>query len=130
MGNPTTFGLCGISFVKVKFIPYYFFSDNVIKRARLKGFQETAQIALLRAADVGQLVHIRGTVIRVSNISEMCTWLTFECEKCETDCVVEQKPQGKYTRPLKCPQENCRSQSFSVKRSCPSTWTVSSQTIR
>ena len=104
-------------------------TNNVIKRARLKGFKESAQIGHLRAIDVGQLVHIRGTVVRVGHISEMCTWLTYECERCDNFCVVEQ-PHGKYTRPQKCPQEGCRSQTFVPKRNYPSTWTVPSQTIR
>ena len=60
----------------------------------------------------------------------MCTWLTFECEKCESDCVVEQKQRGKYTRPQKCPSgDGCRSQSFVPKRNCPSTWSIKNKAM-
>ena len=120
-------------------------------------FRESVHIDHLRAANVGQLIHIRGTAIRyviysyafykqcfikpqkvftcfensrVTNAAQMCTWLTFECEKCESDCVVEQKQRGKYTRPQKCPSgDGCRSQSFVPKRNCPSTWSIKKQSI-
>ena len=106
--------------------------EKQVMRARLVNLHKkhTFSITSLKSADVGKIVKINGSVIRVANISQMCTWLTFKCENCDALCGVEQKPKGRYVLPNKCPSEGCRSQTFTPLRSDPSTMTVNSQTIR
>ena len=67
----------------------------------------------LKAEKLSRLLCVKGTVIRVANVTQMNTWLTYECLKCESLCSVEQAPKGLFTRPNRCPQDGCRSQTFS-----------------
>ena len=104
--------------------------NKVIMRPRLTGVKRVGSLRDLRSENVGQLLSVQCSVIRQGHLSQLCTWLTFQCEKCDSFCVVEQKPKGRYVRPNKCPSEGCRSQIFTPQRSHPATKTVNSQMIR
>ena len=66
----------------------------------------------LKAEKLSRLLCVKGTVIRVANVTQMNTWLTYECLKCESLCSVEQAPKGLFTRPNCCPQDGCTSKTF------------------
>eukprot|EP00093_Oithona_nana_P009976 09976.XXX_141707_143827_1 [CDS] Oithona nana genome sequencing. len=103
---------------------------KVIMRPRLTGLKSVGSLRDLRSHDVGKLLSFQCSVIRQGHISQLCTWLAFQCEKCDATCVVEQKPKGRYVRPNKCPSEGCRSQTFTPQRSHPATKTINSQMLR
>ena len=106
--------------------------EKQVMRARLVNLPKKYSESLtgLKSAGLNRIVKINGSVIRVANISQMCTWLTFKCEHCEALCGVEQKPKGRFVLPNKCPSDGCRSQTFTPCRSDPGTMTVNSQTIK
>ena len=98
---------------------------------RLRDFPDKpTQMERLKAEKLSRLLCVKGTVIRVANVTQMNTWLTYQCLKCEMLCSVEQAPKGLYTRPRSCPQEGCRSQTFTEMRTHASTLTINSQMIR
>ena len=98
---------------------------------RLRDFPDNpTQMERLKAEKLSRLLCVKGTVIRVANVTQMNTWLTYQCLKCEMLCSVEQAPKGLYTRPRCCPQEGCRSQTFTEMRTHASTLTINSQMIR
>lgn len=104
--------------------------EKVVMRPRLTGLKCAGSLRDLRSHDVGKLLSFQCSVIRQGHISQLCTWLAFQCEKCDAFCVVEQKPKGRYVRPNKCPSEGCRSQTFTPQRSHPATKTINSQMLR
>lgn len=98
---------------------------------RLKAFPwKPTVMEDLKASQVNKLLCIKGTLIRVANVMQMNTWLTFQCLKCDSFCSVEQKPKGRFTRPKRCPAEGCQSQTFTEMRTHPMTMTVNSQMVR
>ncbi len=129
---PRVFGIIGYGFYK-KFRE----EQTVVGETpslifpRLTGFSsEKTRINKLRSSDVGKLVTLKGTCIRVENIAQLNTWLAFLCDRCDNVCSVEQKPKGKYTRPIRCPHDGCKSQTFTPQRSDPGTLTADSQNVR
>ena len=104
--------------------------EKQVVKARLTGLKHATPLKDLKSQDVGRTVMVKGSVIRVENISQMCTWLTFKCENCDALCGVEQRSKGRFVRPNKCPSDGCRSQTFTANRSNPSTITVNRQFIR
>ena len=98
---------------------------------RLRKFTELpTPMENLKSSMVNRLLSVKGTVIRVANVMQMHTWVTFQCLKCDSYSSVEQKPKGKFTKPKSCPQDGCKSQTFTEMRTNPSTITVNSQMIR
>ena len=86
----------------------------------------------LRANLCDKLVTLSGTVIRISAVRPLCTWLTFECCKCSSLISVEQ-PLGVYTQPKQCnasQNKPCRSFRFTPLRSHVQTLNVDWQLIR
>ena len=86
----------------------------------------------LRANMYEKLVTLSGTVIRVSAVRPLCTWLTFECCKCNSLISVEQ-PLGVFTQPRQCNSikgKPCRSFYFSPLRSHEQTINVDWQLVR
>ena len=103
-------------------------------RARVKRREDEdirfTQLRDLKANLLDRVVDIKGTVIRVSNVRPMCTWLTFKCAKCGSFVSAEQ-PEGVYTEPKKCLTKSCKSNpTFVPNRSHPQTLTVDWQSIR
>ena len=90
------------------------------------------RIKHIRANLYEKLVTLSGTVIRVSAVRPLCTWLTFECCKCYSLISVEQ-PLGVYTQPKQCNSskgKQCRSFYFTPLRSHAQTLNVDWQLIR
>ena len=100
-------------------------------RARIKDLDDehVTQLKDLKAHLLESVVTIKGTVIRVSNVRPICTWLTFKCSKCGTLFSTEQ-PWGVYTEPRKCDGAKCRSTTFCAMRSHTQTLTTDWQSIR
>ncbi|XP_059929660.1 DNA helicase MCM8 isoform X1 [Gadus macrocephalus] len=97
--------------------------------ARLYNFEPLTPLRTLRASVFGRLVCVRGTVVRVSNIKPMCTRMAFLCQGCSHTHSVP-LPHGSFTTPVKCPQPECRSRSFTADRRSPLTHAVDWQTIK
>ncbi|XP_054655185.1 DNA helicase MCM8 isoform X1 [Dunckerocampus dactyliophorus] len=97
--------------------------------ARLYNYESLTPLRTLRASVFGQLVCVKGTVVRVSNIRPLCTRLAFRCMMCSHTLSLPLQ-RGKYTTPSKCNQSDCRSHSFSALRSSPLTQTVDWQLIK
>ncbi|XP_039994442.1 DNA helicase MCM8 [Xiphias gladius] len=97
--------------------------------ARLYNYEPLTPFRALRASVFGQLVCVRGTVVRVSSIRPICTRMAFKCLGCsKTQSLPLQR--GKYATPTKCIQPDCRSRSFAPSRSSPLTHTVDWQLIK
>lgn len=108
--------------------------DNLLSsvpfvRARLVGHGKLTPMRDLKANLFGRLVTVRGTVIRVSNLKPLCTWLTCQCSKCLALMSVEQ-PQGVHSKLGACIAPKCRSQALIPLRSHPQTLTEDWQLIR
>ena len=86
-----------------------------IVRARITNHEPMTPIKDLKTSLYGKLVTLRGTVVRVSNIKPVCTWLAFECSQCQGVQSVYQ-PYGKYLEPNKCPGPGCKSRRFNPIR--------------
>ena len=101
-------------------------------RARLIEHKPITRMKHLRASLYEKLVTLSGTVIRVSAVRPLCTWLTFECCKCHSLISVEQ-PLGVYTQPRQCNSSKpkpCRSFYFTPLRSHNQTLNVDWQLVR
>lgn len=100
---------------------------RIVNHGRVEG---TLSVEQLRASDVGKLISVTGTVIRVSPVQQTCTWMTFTCLRCDTESSVQQAPSGKFTQPSGCIKAGCRSHSFSPIKSSPHTLSSDTQCIR
>ena len=101
-------------------------------RARLTEHNPVTRMKHLRANMYEKLVTLSGTVIRVSAVRPLCTWLTFECCKCKSLISVEQ-PLGVFSQPKQCNSSKgkpCRSFYFTPLRSHRHTINVDWQLIR
>ncbi|CAB4057059.1 MCM8 [Lepeophtheirus salmonis] len=81
----------------------------------------------IKASLYGKLITLKGTVVRVSNIKPLCTWLAFKCSFCSHTISINQ-PEGRYTTPKRCSQ--CKRGSFEPLRVNSKTITEDWQRIR
>lgn len=70
----------------------------------------------LKAAYIGRLVSIRGTVVKVSTVRPLVVQMDFACEKCGAS-ITRVFPDGKFSRPMACIYVGCKSRSFNPIRS-------------
>ena len=60
----------------------------------------------IRSSHLGQLVTIKGMIVRASDVKPYCVVATYTCDKC--GCEVYQEVKGKEFTPLRsCPSETC-----------------------
>ncbi|XP_054257104.1 DNA helicase MCM8-like isoform X2 [Macrosteles quadrilineatus] len=98
-------------------------------RVRLLNYEPLTQLKNLKANLYGKLVCVRGTIIRVSNMKLLCTWLGFQCNTCGSVQTVKQQ-EGLYTQPTVCGSPTCRVRSFTPLCSSSLTQTLNWQTVR
>ena len=94
---------------------------------RLQGFTPTTKVRGIKAASYGRLVAVKGTVVRVSNVSPYCLSMAFECTAC-FDVRQHVLPGGLYQVPTRC--DRCNSTQFRPVKSFKTTRTVDRQTFR
>ncbi|XP_043234819.1 DNA helicase MCM8-like [Amphibalanus amphitrite] len=94
---------------------------------RLQGFTPTTKVRAVKAASFGRLVAVKGTVVRVSNVSPHCLSMAFECTAC-FDVRQHALPGGQYQLPSRC--ERCNGTQFRPVKSFKTTRTVDRQTFR
>ncbi|XP_071552427.1 DNA helicase MCM8-like [Panulirus ornatus] len=97
--------------------------------ARLTNLATFTQLKNLKASYYGKLLSVKGTVVRVSSIKPLCTRLAFTCIGCGSVQGLNQT-EGRYTMPMSCCIQNCRSRSFVPDRSHKLTHTVDWQSFR
>lgn len=56
----------------------------------------------------GQLISVRGTVIRVGGAENICTWLTFSCSQCGSEQAIRQVNRCRTMWPVSCKGKSCR----------------------
>nr|CAD7399794.1 unnamed protein product [Timema poppensis] len=100
-----------------------------IIRARPTNFEPVTELKNLKASYYGKLVSVRGTIIRVGNVKILCTWMAFLCNSCRAMQCIKQ-PEGIFTEPTSCSNDDCRSRTFSPLISSPYTQTVNWQSVR
>ena len=66
-----------------------------------------SRVRALRAANIGQLLSISGTVTRTSEVRPELSLATFVCEACRT-VVPNIEQTFRYTEPTQCPNANCQ----------------------
>ncbi|CAH2054347.1 unnamed protein product, partial [Thlaspi arvense] len=103
--------------------------DNVVKiNTRLYNYSESSiSLKNLRAAYIGKLVTVHGTVVKVSTVKPLVTQMAFDCEKCKTS-IIREFTDGKFSPPQKCDSHGCKSRMFTPVRS--SAQTIDFQKIR
>ncbi|XP_023641156.1 probable DNA helicase MCM8 isoform X2 [Capsella rubella] len=103
--------------------------DNVMKiNVRLHNYPESSiSLKNLRAAYIGKLVTVHGTVVKVSTVKPLVTQMAFDCAKCKTS-ITREFTDGKFSPPLKCDSHGCKSKTFTPIRS--SAQTIDFQKIR
>lgn len=67
---------------------------------RLFNYEPLTPLRMLRASAFGQLVCVKGTVVRVSSIRPLCTRMAFKCLGCSHTQSLSLQ-QGKYATPTK-----------------------------
>ncbi|KAL6507944.1 DNA replication licensing factor mcm8 [Orobanche gracilis] len=102
---------------KVFFMKEDQMEDSAKINIRLHNYQESL-IALknLKAAYIGRLVSVRGTVTKVSTVRPLVMQMSFSCAKCGTTITCD-FPDGKFTPPTKCEMQACKSRNFNPIRS-------------
>nr|CAD7462132.1 unnamed protein product [Timema tahoe] len=100
-----------------------------IIRARPTNFEPVTELKNLKASYYGKLVSVRGTIIRVGNVKILCTWMAFLCNSCRAMQCIRQ-PEGIFTQPTSCTNDDCRARTFSPLISSPYTQTVNWQSVR
>ncbi|ANM65103.1 minichromosome maintenance 8 [Arabidopsis thaliana] len=103
--------------------------ENVMKiNVRLHNYPESSiSLKNLRAAYIGKLVTVHGTVVKVSTVKPLVTQMAFDCGKCKTG-ITREFTDGKFSPPLKCDSHGCKSKTFTPIRS--SAQTIDFQKIR
>ncbi|QPH04611.1 hypothetical protein C2857_001757 [Epichloe festucae Fl1] len=66
-----------------------------------------SRVRSLRAANIGQLLSISGTVTRTSEVRPELSLATFACEACRA-VVPNVEQTFRYTEPTQCPNNNCQ----------------------
>ncbi|KAF4982225.1 hypothetical protein FZEAL_2109 [Fusarium zealandicum] len=66
-----------------------------------------SRVRALRAANIGQLLSISGTVTRTSEVRPELSLATFACEACRT-VVPNVEQTFRYTEPTQCPNRTCQ----------------------
>ncbi|KAF8069353.1 hypothetical protein N665_1141s0014 [Sinapis alba] len=103
--------------------------DNVMKiNIRLHNYPESSiSLKNLRAAYIGKLVTVHGTVVKVSTVKPLVTQMAFDCAKCKTS-ITREFTDGKFSPPQNCDTHGCKSKMFTPVRS--SAQTIDFQKIR
>ncbi|KAF8395011.1 hypothetical protein HHK36_018950 [Tetracentron sinense] len=70
----------------------------------------------LKAAYIGRLVSVRGTIVKVSTVRPLVVQMNFKCAKCGAD-IPRIFPDGKFSPPAICTFIGCKSRTFSPIRS-------------
>lgn len=96
---------------------------------RLTGFGPLTPLRDIRTAICEELVAVRGTVVRASEVRPRYMTMGFACHHCGTVQAVEQLA-GYFTIPSKCPVRGCRSRSFKEQPSSHLTKLVDWQSLR
>eukprot|EP00268_Persea_americana_P053272 TRINITY_DN6019_c0_g1_i13.p1 TRINITY_DN6019_c0_g1~~TRINITY_DN6019_c0_g1_i13.p1 ORF type:complete len:747 (+),score=159.60 TRINITY_DN6019_c0_g1_i13:142-2382(+) len=78
--------------------------------------ESTIALKNLKAAYIGRLVSVRGTVVKVSTVKPLVVQMNFVCGKCGA-IIMRIFPDGKFSQPTACIYTGCKSRSFSPIRS-------------
>ncbi|KAJ0983920.1 hypothetical protein J5N97_002276 [Dioscorea zingiberensis] len=70
----------------------------------------------LKAAYIGRLVSVRGTVVKVSTVKPLVMQMNFTCAKCGA-IITRIFPDGKFSPPMVCSVQGCKSRTFTPIRS-------------
>ncbi|KNC52686.1 DNA-dependent DNA helicase and ATPase [Thecamonas trahens ATCC 50062] len=95
--------------------------------ARLCNHPTTTPIRSLKSHYIGRLVSVRGTVVRTSAIKPLVVSMDFVCTKCD-GVIGMDFVDGKYSPPLSCGLDGCKSKTFEADRA--SALTVDWQKVR
>jgi DNA helicase MCM8 len=82
---------------------------------RFYNLEQSTPLKELKAAFVGKLVSVTGTVIRVSNIRQQVLAIPFICCRCGNE-IMKHLPDYKYCVPHRCISETCKSKTFKPVR--------------
>ncbi|XP_051167123.1 DNA helicase MCM8-like [Leptopilina boulardi] len=102
-------------------------SDEVpLIRVRVLNYLPVVPLKNLRVNYYGQLITIRGCVMRVGKVLQLAQWNVYKCLKCNLKTVVYQ-PGGVPTLPKKC---DCGAMKFDIEDDSPYSKTIPFQKIR
>ncbi|KAM6593385.1 hypothetical protein CsatA_001088 [Cannabis sativa] len=95
--------------------------DGTKVNIRLHNYPQSL-IALknLKAAYIDKLVSVRGSVVKVSTVRPLVVEMSFDCAKCKTK-ILRIFPDGKFSPPMICCFDGCKSKSFIPIRSTAQT---------
>ncbi|XP_062117205.1 probable DNA helicase MCM8 [Humulus lupulus] len=95
--------------------------DGTKVNTRLHNYPQSL-IALknLKAAYIDKLVSVRGSVVKVSTVRPLVVEMSFDCAKCKTK-ILRIFTDGKFSPPMICNLDGCKSKSFIPIRSTAQT---------
>lgn len=96
---------------------------------RVSGLLPLTPLRDLRSTTCGQMVAVRGTVVRATEVKPHYQQVGFRCLWCGREQAVEQ-PGGYFTHPTSCTSRGCRSKSFCESPNSPLTRVVDWQSLR
>lgn len=96
---------------------------------RVTGFGPPTPLREIRGMTRGQMVAVRGTVVRATETKPQYEALAFRCLTCGRCQSVEQLG-GYFLHPTSCPSRGCRSRSFRQDAASPLTRVVDWQSLR
>jgi DNA helicase MCM8 len=91
--------------------------DNIRYTVRIYNLDPDKQLALrnLKASQIGKFVQVKGTVVRVSNIKQVATQITFDCQKCGSK-MIRYFVENTFIPPNHCKNRSCKSKKFEPDR--------------
>ena len=84
--------------------------------ARVRNHEPVSRIRSLKSHYIGRMVTVHGTVVRTSAVKPQVVSMDFVCTKCEAVIGMD-FVDGKYSPPLLCGIDGCKSKSFDADRS-------------
>jgi DNA helicase MCM8 len=91
------------------------YEDNVRYTARIYNMPHCTKLRELKATQIGKFIQVKGTIVRVSNIKQVVTQMTFVCERCNFK-MTRYFVENTFNPPYACRNKNCKSKKFEPDR--------------
>ncbi|KAL5711249.1 DNA helicase [Ranunculus cassubicifolius] len=97
-------------------LPKFQLEEGVRINIRLHNHSNVIALRELKAASIGRLVSVRGTIVKVSTVKPLVIHMMFTCSKCGSS-ISRVFPDGKFSPPPGCTVYGCKSRTFTPVRS-------------
>ncbi|KAL0485651.1 DNA helicase MCM [Acrasis kona] len=90
-------------------------NDLIKHTVRIYNFDRIMALKNFKSPQIGKFVCVKGTVVRVSNIKQVATQMSFECQKCHA-IMKRHFVENTFNPPIRCKNKNCKSKKFEPNR--------------